>query len=124
MAGQGRHPHSKRRRQGAELREQGLSFRAIARRLGVTPQAAHQLFRYPQRPGLKCRGCGALVARDRDRARFAVHRDLVGPAPAQAVVDHLASHASAKWDHFAYLGKMVCDLVSAVLAGGLGPATG
>jgi transcriptional regulator with XRE-family HTH domain len=52
------------------LREQGLSFRAIAGRLGVTAQAAHQLFRYPRRPGLKCRGYRTLVARDRDPARF------------------------------------------------------
>jgi transcriptional regulator with XRE-family HTH domain len=70
MAGQGRHPDSKRRRQVAQLREQGLSFRAIASRLGVTPQAAQQLFRSPPRPGLKCRGCRALVAPDRDPARF------------------------------------------------------
>jgi transcriptional regulator with XRE-family HTH domain len=70
MAGQGRHPYSERHRQVAELREQGLSFRAIARRLGVTAQAAQQLFRSPRRPGLTCRGCGVLVAPDRDPARF------------------------------------------------------
>jgi DNA-binding XRE family transcriptional regulator len=51
------------------LREQGLSFRAIAERLGVTTQAAHQLFRSPRRTGLTCRGCGGLVAPDRDPGR-------------------------------------------------------
>jgi hypothetical protein len=70
MAGQGRHPDSERRRRIAEFREQGLSFRAIGHRLGITAQAAHLLFRSRRRPGLTCRGCGALVALERDPARY------------------------------------------------------
>jgi transcriptional regulator with XRE-family HTH domain len=39
----GRQPDYERRRQAAELRQQGLTFAEIARRLGITPRAARRL---------------------------------------------------------------------------------
>jgi transcriptional regulator with XRE-family HTH domain len=98
MIGQGRHPDGKRRRRVAELREQGLSFRAIARRFGVTPQATQQLFRSPPRPGLKCRGCGVLVAPDRDPSRFpggVYCRECLGSKPRVAFAVRLRSLRAA-----------------------------
>jgi DNA-binding XRE family transcriptional regulator len=54
----GRKPDLNRRQQAEELRAQGLLYREIGERLGVTRQQAHLLVTY-QPPRIRCRDCGA-----------------------------------------------------------------
>src|SRR5438874_3238935 len=62
----GRPPNVYRRRQIARLRAQGLTYRAIGERLGITRQCVQQTFRHMAKARfvpIHCKACGAVIAR-------------------------------------------------------------